>query len=326
MKGASTKKSGGDKPSSTRANDVSMRSDISSSHPTAVDLNVLETIPSDYLRKPDTAEPILHYLPKMVANNGMVMAGSGTIPTPNSAAAAAAVAGGGNNKFVNFRVLLAAAEDDIRLHRARQQAGKYRDSRLLKTYKIETDQNWLARQQRLNERDLLLGKLGTERGIIMKELLDGTTSGLTAKEATAIQLARWQRALELYVYDPPPPSTTTQSRNGPTTATTSSTASSGQDDTPATVVSEKAAAAAANVPTNLDFLGLLEKLMETTGEVGCQNIGTSVCLFASWGWVGWGWVGCIFVGLQLTSLLTFLNYDFVGRSHVRDAQPRCQYV
>eukprot|EP00536_Pseudo-nitzschia_multiseries_P012374 jgi/Psemu1/260517/estExt_Genewise1Plus.C_4690014 len=42
-----------------------------------------------------------------------------------------------------------------------------------------------------------------ERNLIVKELLEGNTTGYTAKEATAIQLARWQRALELYVYDPP---------------------------------------------------------------------------------------------------------------------------
>ena len=53
------------------------------------------------------------------------------------------------------------------------------------------------------ERELLLGKLDMERNLIVKELLEGNTAGLTAKEATAIQLARWQRALELYIYDPP---------------------------------------------------------------------------------------------------------------------------
>lgn len=99
------------------------------------------------------------------------------------------------------RVLLAAAEDDIRLHRARLQAAARQDVSLLRTYQLETDSQWLARQQRLNERELMLSKLDTERPIILKELITPPT-GLTAEEAAQVQLARWQRALELYVYSP----------------------------------------------------------------------------------------------------------------------------
>jgi hypothetical protein len=260
-KGGSDTKKQFSKQQTNKSSDVSMRSDLSSSHPTNIDFNVHENIPSEYLRDPDSAEPILYHLPKTAANNGMLITGT----TPTASKTSATTPAAGNNKFINLRVLLAAAEEDIRLHRARQQAGRHRDSRLLKSYKIETDQNWLARQQRLNERDLLLGKLRSERTIILKELLAGNTAGLTAKEATAIQLARWQRALELYVYDPP------TTAGGGTTAGTSMTASmttaSATTDDASTAASEKAAADAQGITTNLDFLGLLEKLMESSGEV-----------------------------------------------------------
>ena len=72
---------------------------------------------------------------------------------------------------------------------------------MLRKYQLETDPAWLARQQRLNERELMLSKLDTERPIILKELLNPPT-GLTPEEAAQVQLARWQRALELFVYSP----------------------------------------------------------------------------------------------------------------------------
>ncbi|KAG7343237.1 exocyst complex component Sec10 [Nitzschia inconspicua] len=231
--------------------DVSTRSDLTSSYPTTTD--VLNNIPSEYLKNPDGAEPILYYLPKMVASSGMVtssgVAGSGSASSPSKASTPSA---SGNNRFPNLRVLLAAAEDDIRLHRSRQQAGKNRDSKLISTYKIETDPSWLSRQQRLNERELLLGKLDTERSMILKELLEGNTAGLTAKEATAIQLARWQRALELYVYNPP-----LQSKDKAVAVSDDAIKSENFSSS----FSQKKTA-----PQNLDFLELLEKLMETSAE------------------------------------------------------------
>jgi hypothetical protein len=259
-----TRNGGGDKTKSSSRkgagipSDISMQSDLTSSYPTAAG-DVLENIPVEYLKNPEGAEPNLFYLPKMVASTGMV--------TSSGAAGATSMGGTGSktavvptgrdvNRFPNLRVLLAAAEDDVRLHRARQQAGRHRDAKLLKTYKIETDQNWLARQQRLNERDLLLGKLDTERNMILKELLEGNTAGLTAKEATAIQLARWQRALELYVYHPP-----VQGQKH-------AAAASDEGTTLESVAAKKAGQS--NLPINLDFLELLEKLMETSAEVCCD--------------------------------------------------------
>jgi hypothetical protein len=215
------------------------------------DTNVLQTIPKEYLSKPDKAEPILYYLPKT--------SGSNNNENFNSS--------GGNiksNKFPSLRVLLAAAQDDIRLHRARQQAGKYRDPKLISSYKIENDQLWLTRQQRLHERELLLGKLDMERNMIVKELLEGNTAGLTAKEATAIQLARWQRALELYIYDPPTPIEEDiddqQYRSNVPTA-----GDRGTTVPPVTPMIKKELQD--QNKQNLDFLQLLEKLREIIGEV-----------------------------------------------------------
>jgi hypothetical protein len=258
------------------SSDVSMQSDLTSSYPTATD--IMSNIPSEYLKNPDGAEPILYYLPKMVASSGMVtssgVAGSAGAPSKTSTPS-----GSKNiNRFPNLRVLLAAAEDDVRLHRARQQAAKNRDSKVIATYKIETDPNWLARQQRLNERDLLLGKLDAERYMILKELLEGNTAGLTAKEATAIQLARWQRALELYVYDPPIQSQ--QKKEGGSTFTISAM-SQGEGGKADKMTASSAPFSQKSIPQNLDFLGLLEKLMETCAEVRWMRnnfVGASVML------------------------------------------------
>ena len=169
---------------STKRSDLSVRSADSSS---IAPENVLDVIPAEYYRNP---EPILHYLPKMVLQSEKA-----AVSTTNSKGQMA------SSKFPNLRVLLQAAEDDIRLHRARIQAAKARDSALLRSYKIETDGNWLVRQQRLNERELMLSKLDKERAIILKEL-SSETKGLTTTEKTQVQLARWQRLLELYVYMP----------------------------------------------------------------------------------------------------------------------------
>ena len=266
-KSKSSRRSGGGGKDGGIPTDISMQSDLTSSYPTAGD--VLEKIPSEYLKNPETAEPVLHYLPKMVASTGMVTSSGVAGATTTNASPSAS---NNKNRFPNLRILLAAAEDDIRLHRARQQAGKHRDSKLLKTYKIETDAAWLTRQQRLNERALLLGKLDTERAMILKELLEGNTAGLTAKEATAIQLARWQRALELYVYNPPAVKTKKADASVPSAAASSAGGEDGGGGggggaASVELTSPAAAAAQNQAPSNLDFLGLLEKLMETSAEV-----------------------------------------------------------
>ena len=185
--------------------------------------SVLEYIPEEYLDRPETAEPMLHFLPKMVP---VVEPAEGQSAT----AAPAADSFKSKAKFPNLKALLAAAEDDIRLHRARVQAAKEVDVSLLRSYKIETDPQWEARQARLKERKVMLKKLDKERGKILKELLEPSVKGLTAEEMTQVQLARWQRALELYVYAPP------------------STDEEGKKK-------------------DLEFMGLLEKLLEGVAEV-----------------------------------------------------------
>jgi hypothetical protein len=190
--------------------------------------NVLEYIPEDYLVNPETAEPVLHFLPKMIASSE---------PTGTSTVGSSVQS---NTKFPNLRVLLAAAEDDIRLHRARVQAAKFTDITYLRSYKIESDEQWLVRQQRLNERKLMLNKLNTERSIIMKELQASNVKGLTAHEMKQVQLARWQRALELFVYAPPVEGKETDA-----------------DDE----------------EEDLEFLGLLEKLLEGITEVRYVSVG-----------------------------------------------------
>ncbi len=140
--------------------------------------NILDVLPLEFQRYDGntSVDPSLYYLPKQANVNS-------------------------GNKFPNFRVYLGAAEDDVRLHRARLQAAKNGDLSLLRKYQLETDPAWLSRQQRLNERELMLSKLDMERPLILKELLNPPT-GLTQEESTQVQLARWQRALELYVYSP----------------------------------------------------------------------------------------------------------------------------
>jgi hypothetical protein len=172
----------------------------------SVDL-VYDQIPQEYIFDPVNAEPILYYLPKAMALANATSTDDYQRKSSDKSSGrkgTSATANASGIKFPNFRLLLSAAEDDIRLHRARVQAGKAHDASLLRSYKIETDITWLARQQRLNERMLMLSKLDTEREIILNELRqESTVRGLTTAEKTQVQLARWQRALELFVYSPP---------------------------------------------------------------------------------------------------------------------------
>jgi hypothetical protein len=204
---------------------------------------VLDVIPPEYLYDPQGAEPSLHYLPKVVASSILAQTPHpqrGTTSNSNSNSNAA-------GKFPTLRMLLEAAQDDIRLHRARQQAGINRHVELLRSYKLETDPLWLSRQQRLNERLLTLTKLDNQRSLIFNEL-QASIKGLTAQEKTQVQLARWQRALELFVYAPPK-KTNDKDGLGATTTTTS---------LPPTMFGKS---------SELDLWGLLEKLLEGISEV-----------------------------------------------------------
>ena len=243
VRGVRRTKSGDSLSSRKKASNKAASGDIS-----------LQSIPKEYLSKPEKAEPILYYLPRTSSNNN----------------SDSYTSGGGNiksSKFPSLRVLLAAAQDDIRLHRARQQAGKFRDPKLISSYKIENDQLWLTRQQRLHERELLLGKLDMERKLILKELLEGNTAGLTAKEATAIQLARWQRALELYIYDPP----TRKEDNDNDKQRRSAASGSGEGGSIVAPMTPSVQQDQMDKKKqNLNFLQLLEKLREIIGEVSSK--------------------------------------------------------
>jgi hypothetical protein len=224
----------------TKDGDVSTHTAVSSSAHALE--TVLDIIPPEYLYDPNSAEPSLHYLPKVVASSQHNQLHSKT--TTNA------------GKFPNLRMLLAAAEDDIRLHRARQQAGRHGHIDYLRTYKLETDPLWLARQQRLNERVLVLSKLDTERTIIFNEL-QADIKGLTAQEKTQVQLARWQRALELFVYAPPKNTSNMDEAASATTGSASLSASS--SGLPPVNTFGKS--------SELDLWGLLEKLLEGISEV-----------------------------------------------------------
>lgn len=227
----------------------------------SVDL-VYDQIPQEYIFDPVNAEPILYYLPKAMALANTTSTDDYQRKSSDKSGrkVPSATANASGIKFPNFRLLLSAAEDDIRLHRARVQAGKAHDASLLRSYKIETDIAWLARQQRLNERMLMLSKLDTEREIILNELRqENTVRGLTAAEKTQVQLARWQRALELFVYSPPVKKKLVDK----------SITSSQPPPGPGGIPGDK---------KDLELLGLMENLLEGIAEVRREKIHISTDL------------------------------------------------
>ena len=249
---------GGGRRKKKGASDISVLTsdDPSVSHSQLQD-TVYELIPQEYVFDPVNAEPILFYLPKAMALSNAQAAAEHTPAKeksrkgPNSGSNIPQ----SNIKFPNFRLLLSAADDDLKLHRARVQAGKANDPTLLRSYKIEMDPTWLARQQRLNERLLMLSKLDTEREMILNEMKqENTVKGLTAAEKTQVQLARWQRALELFVYSPP---NTKDNKDG--NNNNNSNNKSGGKPT------SQAGGSGGDV-NNLELLGLMENLLEGIAE------------------------------------------------------------
>ena len=90
----------------------------------------------------------------------------------------------------------------MRLHRARVQAALHNDTKLIKSYQLDTDPVHLERLQRLEERVRRQEELLQDADTILRELGDTSAKGLTQAEKQQLQLVRWQRALELYVYTP----------------------------------------------------------------------------------------------------------------------------
>jgi hypothetical protein len=148
-----------------------------------------DTIPQSFLVNPKSAEPELHFLPKLLHN-------------AEEAKSNQAISAGKKKTYqLSLRNLVKAAEEDIRLHRARVQAGMTRDVRLLRTYQIEADPSYKARKDRLSERASLIEELKTQTESILEGLEESRDSqGLTLAERAQVHLAHWQRAMELYVH------------------------------------------------------------------------------------------------------------------------------
>jgi hypothetical protein len=136
------------------------------------DRSIYDALPPEYRHNPQATEPNLHYLPKLVETA----------------------------ELLSLRDLLQAAEQDVRLHRARVKASLEKDTCLVRTYQLATDPSYQARQARLKQREKGLRDLRTNADAIW-QALDETaqTQGLTQAERTDLQLQRWQRALEWFV-------------------------------------------------------------------------------------------------------------------------------
>lgn len=114
--------------------------------------------------------------------------------------------------------LLQAAEEDVRLHRARVQAGLQKDVRLVRTYKLSDDVSYKERLERLEAQQMHRKELEDQATSIWADLTDLTLDqGLTLAERTQQQLQRWQKALDLYVHAT---GSSTSSSNSATTTTT----------------------------------------------------------------------------------------------------------
>lgn len=97
--------------------------------------------------------------------------------------------------------LLEAAQRDVRLHQARIRAATHNNVSLLAEYDFLKDPIYTSRQERKTERISVVAALSREAKKILKEL-DEDKKNLTPEERVQVKLARWQRALELYVYCP----------------------------------------------------------------------------------------------------------------------------
>ena len=182
------------------------------------ELTVYDFIPKPYQYNPTTAEPILYYMPKtmnslqtqsqqiaaaaLAAQQKMVAAGQAAPSSTPSVSPAVAPTG------ATLRTLLISAEEDVRLHRSRVKAALDQDLRKLRTYRLENDPVWLKQKDVLEERNTIIDQLQTDAQSVWNELQDETKRkrelDLTAAERSQLQLARWQKALELFVYCPVP--------------------------------------------------------------------------------------------------------------------------
>ena len=152
--------------------------------------NVLDHLPPEFLYNPQTADPILHYLPKAVSTSAQSQ--------PNMS----------SSLSLSLTNLIKAAENDITLHRARVKAGMEHDNRLVRTYRMEQDPVYRERNKRLQQRQEHLQQLQQQANKIVQELMynnSGSTNSsggggqvITQAEKLKLQLECWERALELY--------------------------------------------------------------------------------------------------------------------------------
>lgn len=134
-------------------------------------LDLLEVIPDEYKKHQQDTEPMLHYLRKV-------------------------------NEEEKLSTLMMAAQQDVRLHQARIKASIKNDVSLLKDYSFQKDQQLQERLARKEARKLQFQKLQQDANVILQELEEDKKTLLTSTERIQVKLARWQRALELYVYCP----------------------------------------------------------------------------------------------------------------------------
>ena len=134
------------------------------------DYDPLEVIPEEYRKHGVDTEPILYYIREKTEEESL-------------------------------DTLMEAAQRDVRLHHARIRAALLNNPTLLAEYDYMQDPAYIARQERKKERIAVVESLAKEAKTILKEL-DEEKLNLTQAERTQVKLARWQRALELYVYCP----------------------------------------------------------------------------------------------------------------------------
>ena len=146
-------------------------SQVPSSSATLESVNVYEVIPEDYKKHHQDAEPQMHYLKQV-------------------------------DEEESLSTLITAALQDIRLHQARIKASLLNDTTWLQTYSFAYDDAYQERVARREARLAYLNKLQRDATLILRELEDDKKVLLTQGERVQVKLARWQRALELFVYSP----------------------------------------------------------------------------------------------------------------------------
>ena len=138
----------------------------------------LKVIPDEYRKHGFDTEPMLHYLTLQAEDEP------------------------------SLAILLDAAQQDIRLHQARIKAAQQNDPSLLASYDFTEDPLWKDRQEKKKDRLSNMEELQKEAREILQNLKKETVEKnkskeiLTGTEQIQLKLARWQQALELYVYAP----------------------------------------------------------------------------------------------------------------------------